>query len=100
MKRGSIHVHIDELVLEGFEPAQRHQIADAVQRELTRVIEETELSGVAATDRNVERADGGAFTLADQRATTIGRGVARAVGSTVSGALGSPAQTFGTGRAR
>lgn len=34
MNRGPIHLHIDELVLEGFNPGDRHGIADAVQREL------------------------------------------------------------------
>jgi hypothetical protein len=33
-----IRLHIDELILHGFDPRQRHAIADAVQAELTRLL--------------------------------------------------------------
>lgn len=36
----AIQLHIDELVLHGFAPADRLQIADAVQAELTRLFAE------------------------------------------------------------
>lgn len=44
----SVHLHIDELVLHGFAPADRYRIADAVQVELTRLFSE---QGVSATLR-------------------------------------------------
>ena len=38
MKR--IELHIEELVLHGFAPADRYRIGDTVQRELTRLLAE------------------------------------------------------------
>jgi hypothetical protein len=40
----SIQLHIGELVLHGFAPADRHHIADAVQAELTRLFAEQGVS--------------------------------------------------------
>jgi hypothetical protein len=36
----SLEIHIDELVLHGFPPGERYQIAEAVQKELTRLFAE------------------------------------------------------------
>ncbi len=35
----SIELHIEELVLHGFDPRDRHAIGDAVERELVRLLE-------------------------------------------------------------
>jgi len=35
--RPSVELHIEELVLDGFEPAHRHTIGDAIERELARL---------------------------------------------------------------
>jgi len=40
-----IHLHIEELVLHGFAPGDRHQISEAMQQELTRLISEKNISG-------------------------------------------------------
>lgn len=100
MKRGPVHLHIDELVLHGFNPADRHHIADAVQRELMRLLEETEISENSVTERTLVRVDAGAFTFNEPKATTVGLGVARAVSTSVSELLRAPAQAIGTGRVR
>ena len=34
MSRAAIRLHVDELVLEGVAPAERHRFADALQQEL------------------------------------------------------------------
>jgi hypothetical protein len=36
--RPSINLHIEELVLHGFAPGDRHRISEAVEQELTRLI--------------------------------------------------------------
>ena len=97
MNRGPIHLHIDELVLEGFEPSQRHQIADAVQQELARLLEE-DLSADCATSLRRARADAGEFVVADRNAFAVGRGVARAVGATVSEMLNASGHSAVKGR--
>jgi hypothetical protein len=38
MTRPNVTLHIDELALHGFSPADRHQIAAALRREMTRLI--------------------------------------------------------------
>jgi hypothetical protein len=38
MKPGEIEVHIEELILHGFEPINRWRIADALQQELRRLL--------------------------------------------------------------
>jgi len=38
MKAPNIKLHIEELVLHGFAPGDRHTIADAVQRELSQLL--------------------------------------------------------------
>ena len=99
MNRGPIHLHIDELVLEGFDPSQRHQIADAVQQELARLLE-ADLSADSARSLKLARADAGEFVVADRNAIAVGRGVARAVGATVSEMLNSSAHSAVERRAR
>jgi len=36
----AIELHVEELVLEGFAPAERHAVADAFERELSRLLAE------------------------------------------------------------
>ena len=48
-----LHVHVDELVFEGFSPAESHRIAAALERELARLLAEqglpwTEFSAIDA----------------------------------------------------
>jgi hypothetical protein len=62
-----IRLHIDELVLHGFDPRQRHAIADAVQAELTRLLTDSlgELDSVKPiSSADHRRVDAGAFTHA------------------------------------
>lgn len=39
-RHGSVELEVEELVLHGFPPADRHRIADALQRELTHLLTE------------------------------------------------------------
>ena len=73
----AVEVHIEELVLHGFPPADRTAIGDAVQAELGRLIAER---GLAATPAFEHRIDGGMFqAAAGASAGGIGRQVARSV---------------------
>ena len=79
-----IHVHIEDLVLHGFDPRDRHGIADAVQQELTRLVAERGLSAVQRP-AEVARLDGGTIELNATRGSVAGAPIARAVHSTLSG---------------
>lgn len=100
MKCGPLHVHIEELVLDGFDATQRHQIADAVERELVRLLDGVELHHGAGTMLQVAGMDAGEFAVGDRNATAIGHQVARAVGNTVTGVLGAPDYFAKGGRIR
>jgi len=80
MTRPRIELHIEELVLEGFEPADRHRIGDAVERELARLFGAQGLPTHFAESIEVERIDGGAFQVGrGARAEAIGAQVSRVV---------------------
>ena len=80
----SVELHIDELVLHGFSPADRYPIADAIERELTRLFIQEGLPPSVAVEREVARVDGGAFRVAaggtqESRQESAGARVARAI---------------------
>jgi hypothetical protein len=49
----SVELHIEELVLDGFSPADRHAVGEAVERELARLL--TEQDGPTAITQSIER---------------------------------------------
>jgi hypothetical protein len=79
----NIDLHIEELVLHGFDPRDRHAIADAVQQELVRLVGER---GLAAVHGPIEipRLDGGTIQLPGTRGSGAGASIAQAVHSTLS----------------
>lgn len=78
MRRPDVTVHIEELVLHGFDAADRHRIGDAVQRELARLLAERGLGSATPAARPF--ASTGNVTLRrDAPARAVGSNVARAV---------------------
>lgn len=80
MRRTQIELHIEELVLDGFTPADRHRIGDAVERHLTRLLAGPGAARRLAGGGEVARLNAGSFNVA--RGSTpdaIGAQVARAV---------------------
>lgn len=78
-----VQLTIGEFVAHGFSPAAARRMADAMERELTRLITD---GGVAALSRNdsldlqVEQVDGGAIAATSRNGATpaaIGIGIAR-----------------------
>lgn len=56
-----IDLHIEELVLDGFPPGDRHRIGAALERELTRLLTERGAPAGWAGGGEVPRLDGGTF---------------------------------------
>lgn len=81
--QASIHFHIEELVLHGFASGDRHQIGEAVQRELTRLILEQKISRQLRGNKNIERLDAGSFRAAPGK-ISIGNQIAGAVHQAIS----------------
>lgn len=75
-----IELHIEELVLEGFSPRDRHRIGEAVEAELTRLLEERGVPGSIKSGGEIESINGGSFEVAPgSRAEKVGSQVAKAV---------------------
>lgn len=80
LKRPHIDLHIEELVLHGFAPADRHRIGDAVERHLARLLAGPVAPHALARGGEVARLDGGSFNVAPgANAEAIGAQVARAL---------------------
>jgi hypothetical protein len=76
----SVHVHIDELVLHGFAPADRYRIAAAVQVELTRLFAEQGVSSALRQGGEASRLKAQAISVTPtMTAGAIGTQVARSV---------------------
>ena len=81
--RSDIHLHIEELVLHGFAPRDRHQISETVQQELTRLISTQNISAYLQRDKNIERMDAGSFRTAPGK-ISVGNQIAGAVHQAIS----------------
>ena len=79
VKPRSIDVHIEELVLEGFSPADRVRIGEAMERELSRLFAHESLV-TPGPSHNFDRVDAGEFRMpAGGAARAVGREAARSV---------------------
>lgn len=80
MKKQNIELHIEELVLHGFSPGDRYNIARAVERELSMLIGDKGVSQDFVNNGEIERLDGGSFqVLSDSKPESTGAQIARAV---------------------
>lgn len=78
MTRLRIEVHIEEIVLDGFAPGDRHRIADAVGRELRRLLAASPAPPWSGAE--TARLDAGAFDVRPgDGADAIGAGIARRI---------------------
>lgn len=77
----SINLHIEELVLHGFAPAERHRIADAVQQELSTLLAEHSLPDPGQFKiRNIPSLNLGNFSVAQNASSkSIGAQIANAI---------------------
>lgn len=82
--RRAVEVRIEELVLHGFAPGDRHAIADAVQVELARLMQAGALLVRGQNELAFKRMDAGAFQVkrgskAESSGTQIARSVFRSL---------------------
>jgi hypothetical protein len=75
-----ITLHIDELVLHGANPGDRHHIANAVQAELHRLLVERGLPAWASGEAGTEQLHGGTLdSSCTATASTLGSNIASAI---------------------
>jgi hypothetical protein len=76
VNRGPVRLHIEQLVLHGFDPRDGHAIAEAVRAEVAAVIAAQHITRSAAVDH----IDGGEIHTGSVRDTkSMGQAVGRAV---------------------
>ncbi|MEN6575314.1 MAG: hypothetical protein ABFD90_03140 [Phycisphaerales bacterium] len=80
----SVELHIEELVLHGFAPGDRHPIQEAMRTELERLFTERGSPQVFSHGDERSHLDAGEFRLAaDPRSETIGRQIAQSLFSSL-----------------
>ena len=80
MKPMNVELHIEELMLHGFAPGDRHRIGEAVERELQRLLAEQGAPDLLNGSVELERIDAGSFNLDENaKSATIGAQVAEAI---------------------
>ncbi len=84
MKGPNIKLHIEELALHGFAPGDRYSIADAVEKELSRLLTEQfaepDVSSLWNSGMEAARLDAGAFQVGPgSKPSSIGTQIAQAV---------------------
>jgi len=73
-------LNIEELVMHGFTPGDRHRNGEAVEQELTQLLADQGLPDSLERGGEIGHADGGAFEVAQgSRAQVAGAQVAKAV---------------------
>jgi hypothetical protein len=82
-----IELHIEELLLHGFDPSDREAIGQAVQLELTRLLSEHGIPSALTREVSVPHLDAGALNLQTTRSETVGAQVAQSVYQSVGGTL-------------
>jgi len=81
-----IELHIDELVLHGFNSSDRYRIGDAMERELHRLVAGHGVPALLARQASIERLDAGPFRVAPEaQPQSIGTQLARTVHQRLSG---------------
>ena len=80
-----IELHIEELLLDGFNPRDRYRIADQIEQSLARTLSAAHTSW-ASHSQAIDRLDAGAVALKKNApAREVGSGVARAIAGVLDG---------------
>jgi hypothetical protein len=75
-----VEIEIEQLSLDGFAPADRFRIADAIKRELSRLMTERGMERPAGSRARVAKVDAGSFRVAPHASVeSVARQAARAI---------------------
>jgi hypothetical protein len=75
MKPKNIELNIEELVLHGFSPGDRHHIGEAVEQELTRLLADQGVPQSLERSGVIANMDGGAFEVAPGSRAQVAKAV-------------------------
>lgn len=78
-RRGEIELNIEELVLDGFAPSERHAIADALKLELENLLRQSDfITSADLSTLELDRLNAGSITLKNgERSSTVGSQLGR-----------------------
>jgi hypothetical protein len=80
MTRANVELHIEELVLHGFAPADRYTIGESVERELARLFSEQDPPSQLSLSAEIPQLEDGAFEVAyGSKLEVIGSQIAQAL---------------------
>lgn len=75
-----IELHIEELVLHGFEGYNQYGIGEAIEREIARLLQERGLPAAFSAGINVDHLNAGTFTVQpNAQANTVGNQIAQSI---------------------
>ena len=81
-----VHLHINELILSGFEYLDRRQLKETVSAELSRLITQRGAPGSLNAGGYIARLDGGSFQVTEKAgAHTIGADLAKTLYGRIKG---------------
>lgn len=76
----NIELHIEQIVLHGFKHYNAHQIGEAIEREITRLLQEKGLPPTLAVNINLGRLNAGSFNIQPgAKAEAVGNGIANSI---------------------
>ena len=81
-----MEIHIEELILIGFHPADRQRIGESLEQELVRLVCTQGISDGFSDDVHIPKLDGGSFQMGTGcRPETAGAEIARSVHHSING---------------
>lgn len=96
---GTIEVHIEQIVLHGYSPADTHRLGEALQAELTRLVQKQGVNGSGMGNLSLQTLDGGRLKAAENPSTEmLGARLAHSIHQVLAPAAATPAR--GKGKAR
>ncbi len=76
----SVEINIDELILHGFSPADRHKIGESLRTELARLVIDNGMPSAFSTGKNISQLNGGTFQVSKKmQARAVGNHIAKSI---------------------
>ncbi len=96
---GAIEVHIEQIVLHGYAPGDTHRLGEALQAELTRLVQKHGVNSSGMGNLSLQTLDGGRLKAAERPSTeALGARLAQRIHQVIVPAAATPAQ--GNGKPR
>ena len=93
---GAIEVHIEQIVLHGYAPGDTRRLGEALQAELTRLVQKHGVNGSGMENLSLQTLDGGRLKAAEKPSTeALGARLAHSIHQVIAPGAATPAQGRG-----